>query len=328
MAAKSLVMRTPEDVLAYLPVVFGFHPSESVCIVGVSGAGMHARLDLPTTPEDREEGVRVLADAAARNGLRSVLLVTYSDEGVLVEAMGRELELAMLASGVAVLDHLWVSQGRYRHAGANGFEPVEGVPFDVSAHPLLAERVFAGSPVPVASREALVASLAGTPDPLEPMSAAVERLGRVAEMSTGLAAEARWMQGRVRRYVEDRERLDVADAARLLAGMMLARLRDVVLAEVDRERTAAALVDLMTDLTRRAQGPAVAPVASLLAFAAWQAGNGALAWCAVDKARAVEPTYSLAGLVAAALEGAVPPREWPGIEPGDLPVLGGDAETA
>ena len=54
---------------------------------------------------------------------------------------------------------------------------------------------------------------------------------------------------------------------------------------------------------------AAAP-AALLGFAAWQAGQGALAWCAVDRCHEVDPDYSLADLVAEALIRVVPPDAW------------------
>ena len=47
--------------------------------------------------------------------------------------------------------------------------------------------------------------------------------------------------------------------------------------------------------------------ASLLGFAAWLAGEGALAWCAVGLRPEAEPDYWLAALLAQALAGAVPP---------------------
>src|SRR3954465_5412779 len=53
-----------------------------------------------------------------------------------------------------------------------------------------------------------------------------------------------------------------------------------------------------------------APPATLLGFAAWLSGNGALAWCAVDCAQQCDPDYSLAALLADALAGAVPPSVW------------------
>ena len=50
--------------------------------------------------------------------------------------------------------------------------------------------------------------------------------------------------------------------------------------------------------------------AGLLAFAAWLSGDGALAWCAVERCLAADPDHTLAHLVARALEQAVPPSEW------------------
>jgi hypothetical protein len=54
----------------------------------------------------------------------------------------------------------------------------------------------------------------------------------------------------------------------------------------------------------------VAPAAGLLAFAAWLSGDGALAWCAVERSLGADPDHTLAKLVARALEEAIPPTEW------------------
>jgi hypothetical protein len=62
----------------------------------------------------------------------------------------------------------------------------------------------------------------------------------------------------------------------------------------------------------------------VLAFAAWLAGDGALAWCAVDRCQAVEPDHSLAGLVAQLLESATSPDDWEVLRPR----LGGTADPA
>jgi hypothetical protein len=55
----------------------------------------------------------------------------------------------------------------------------------------------------------------------------------------------------------------------------------------------------------------VAGPAAVLGLAAWLAGHGALAWCAVDRCQAVDPDNTLAGLVAEVLARAVPPSAWP-----------------
>ncbi len=54
---------------------------------------------------------------------------------------------------------------------------------------------------------------------------------------------------------------------------------------------------------------------AVLAFAAWLLGDGALAWCAVDRCRDAEPSHSLAGLVAQLLESATSPDHWEVLRP-------------
>jgi Domain of unknown function (DUF4192) len=49
-------------------------------------------------------------------------------------------------------------------------------------------------------------------------------------------------------------------------------------------------------------------VASLLAFTAWQCGNGALANIALDRALDDDPSYSLAKLLREALDAGAPPE--------------------
>ena len=69
-------------------------------------------------------------------------------------------------------------------------------------------------------------------------------------------------------------------------------------------------VTLWRDLVRRSPQDLVAAPASLLAFAAWLDGNGALAWCALDRVAAVDPAYPMAHFVGTLLEQAVPPSAW------------------
>lgn len=64
---------------------------------------------------------------------------------------------------------------------------------------------------------------------------------------------------------------------------------------------------LWTDLTRRAPESLVPAPASLLAFTAWQSGDGALANIAVERALAADPEYSMAHLIGQALEAGLPP---------------------
>src|SRR5260370_9284211 len=64
---------------------------------------------------------------------------------------------------------------------------------------------------------------------------------------------------------------------------------------------------LWIDLVRRLPADCVAPPAALLAFTAWQAGDGALASVAIERALEADPDYSMALLVADALHAGLPP---------------------
>jgi hypothetical protein len=69
-----------------------------------------------------------------------------------------------------------------------------------------------------------------------------------------------------------------------------------------------------SDVTRRAVPDLVAAPASLLAFAAWLAGHGALANVALDRALAQRPDYGMARLLRDALDRGVSPAVldgWP-----------------
>ncbi|MEV0157711.1 DUF4192 family protein [Micromonospora sp. NPDC050686] len=71
---------------------------------------------------------------------------------------------------------------------------------------------------------------------------------------------------------------------------------------------------MWADITRPAHPPLAAPPASLLAFAAWRRGEGALASVAVDRALAANPGYPLARLIDQALRAGLPPSVldgWP-----------------
>ena len=84
------------------------------------------------------------------------------------------------------------------------------------------------------------------------------------------------------------------------------RVRDDAWARMDPEHRTAHL-RLWTDVVRRAGQPYVPAPASLLAFTAWQSGDGALANIAIERALAADPGYSMALLLAEAVESGLPP---------------------
>lgn len=194
---------------------------------------------------------------------------------------------------------------------------MEGTPFVDATHPLTAQLVVDGHPVPLADRAALEASLLGDAAAVVDLEDAAARMLTVDSSRVRLGEEGRWVQRRVREFCADGIRLSDGDAARLVAAIARIGLRDVAWAEMTQDN-APSHVDLWADLVRRTPQQQAAPVAALLAFAAWLAGNGALSWCAVEHSRRSDPAYSLARLIAQALAGVVPPSAWsPPSPPGE-----------
>ena len=74
----------------------------------------------------------------------------------------------------------------------------------------------------------------------------------------------------------------------MLLGLQEQEGRDAAWAAMSRD-AAGGHVRLWTDAVQRAPDGLVAAPAAVLGLAAWLAGHGALAWCAVDRWRAVGP---------------------------------------
>jgi hypothetical protein len=68
-------------------------------------------------------------------------------------------------------------------------------------------------------------------------------------------------------------------------------------------------LSLWADIVRRTDGPWLPAPASLLAFTAWQCGDGTLANIALDRALGADPDYSMALLLRDILTAGVPPSQ-------------------
>ena len=313
--APAFRAKSPTDLLALVPSLLGFHPEDSVVLLTVGDAltPFHARVDLPTDPVGLVTVVDHLAGVAGRSRASRVALVVYSDDAGLAEAVTYRLEDGL--AGADLVCAVRADGDRWWPVGADPHDP--GTAYDLDTHPWTAQAVVAGRVV-LGSRRELAESLVGTdPEEAERIAAIADdvasRLGGSATPSAAratLVVEGRWVRRRVCRFLEDGRRLDAHDVARLTTLMAVSvEVRDVAWAEMSREN-AVRHVDLWRDVVRRAPVELRAAAASLLGFAAWLAGDGALAWCAVDRAQQAEPGYGLAGLLTQMLAGAMPPSAW------------------
>ena len=94
----------------------------------------------------------------------------------------------------------------------------------------------------------------------------------------------------------------------MLVALETISTRDALCEDMSRENRTSHMA-LWNDLTRRAPDEVRAAPASMLGFASWLHGDGAKAWCALDQVPADRP-YSMAAIVASALQNGIHPREW------------------
>ncbi|WGL53929.1 DUF4192 domain-containing protein [Nocardioides sp. BP30] len=304
----TLRAKTPEDLLAAIPVTLGFEPQDSVVMLTFGGpAPLHARIDLPPRgdPDALAAVVESLLGPCLLHAAPRVVFVLYGAGAVHGRHVVRALRRGFERKRIEVLECLRVDGGRWYSAdGRRPDVPAGGVPYDSDRHRFRAEAVMAGH-VTLGSRDELAASLAVD----EPGRAGVEAvLGEAvllsaAELATVCARHAD--AGTVPTDVE---------AAALLSTVQVGARRDAAWVPLTRD-SASGHVRLWRGLVRRAPEALRPAAAAVLAFAAWLQGDGALAWCALDRCFATDPGHSLGRLVAHLLSEALPPTAWESMRP-------------
>ena len=288
---------TPEDVLAAVPVVLGFEPLQSVVMLTFGGVEtFHARIDLPP-PTELDRAVTLLLEPALLHRVERVVFVLYAEDRPATRALLRRLRRSFRRAGIDVVETFRAHEGRWFAPGRPGAPP-GGVPYDISGHRFRAQAVTEGIVVH--------GSRAELEELLDARRDEVERVVRAARLALPSPP------GEIADLVDHRlsgGRFTTLELARVLLGLVEPGGRDAALAAMERE-AAQGHVRLWTDAVQRAPDDLVAAPAAVLALAAWLAGHGALAWCAVDRSRAATPECSLADLVADLLTRAVPPSAW------------------
>ena len=304
--ATALTARTPGDIAAFVPLALGFVPDHSGVMVSVGPpGGMHARIGLPHDPDDVDDVVEALLRPARRNGVREVIVVVYDDDTTVADEAAWAIHEEFTAAGIRVREVLRVHDDHwYAVLPGAPLAAYQGVPFTLADHAFTAQGVYDGR-VTHPSREALRATIATD-------AAAVRRAEPDLAAARVLPVGA--MEALVRRHVAAGTTFSGVELASVAATVVAPGRRDEAWAWLTRGEARRA-VDLWSDTVRRLPASHVAGPAAILAFAAWLSGDGALAWCAVDRCHEAVPDHSLALLVAQLLESATSPDTWSDLRP-------------
>jgi len=316
---------TPDAVLAVVPHMLGFYPSRSLVVLGLGPRQrvvVTFRYDLPD-PADFEIADDIADHAThvlGRERITAALLVGYGPEELVVPVVASTVR-SLIGSGVDVHEVLRADSGRYWSMLCDdaGCCPPEGRSYDPGSHPAAGTLTDAGLTAHP-DREALARTLqrpAGSADRIRRATVAAQlRLSQLVDYGAATGdpiprlratrTGRREVQRAIRRY-RDGGRIDSIEHLAWLAVLVAdLRVRDDAWARMDPAHSADHC-RLWTDIVRSAAIEFVPAPASLLAFTAWQSGNGALAVMAVERALAADPGYSMAHLIDSAVQAALPP---------------------
>ncbi|WP_127499128.1 DUF4192 domain-containing protein [Actinoplanes solisilvae] len=292
----TIAVRSAADLIAVTPYLLSFHPSDSIVVIGTVGriVTFVARHDLPPPGADGSEWI---ASLVARQGVEAAAVLGFGPATPVarsVEALAATLE----RRGLLVPEKLRITDGRWWMVGCADGRccPPEGRPVPSPSNPVAAAAIFQGQ-VALPDRAALVKQIAAVEgEPRRLMAAATKEVCDRLCIPRGFLRDQAGFA--VVRAVEERYAksgsLPFDETACL--GVMLAEpeVHDYAL---DRTADEPWRLSLWTEVTRRVEPVWVPGPATLLAYAAWRAGNGALARIALDRALLQDPGHRFAALL-------------------------------
>jgi hypothetical protein len=299
----------PDELLAIIPYMVGFHPDESVVAVFIRSGRVvvTARMDLP--PESAADELAEQIDyIAKRHRTQAVAIVGYSSASLSIH---RLLTRLMDRLGKHKLtDVLYAGHGRWWSLTcAEDCCPLSGTPFDLGSHPVSAAAVFAGLGT-LANRQELAASIGGPPE---------AELPRLQALADSLLADSEDLQdhraaARLAARVVDSATSDpgvLDERTCLLLGLLVTdvHIRDLAWALIN-PTNAEEQVRLWGGVVAHVPPTLAAAPLCLLGMAAWVDGSGALLNCCCERLAQVDPSYSMGRLLCEISAKAVPPSLW------------------
>ncbi len=310
-------LTSPHDLLAAIPFLIGYHPSDSLVLVSIKDdcVGMAMRIDYPI--DQSEIAFDLCASHISADEADGALIVAYQprerSDGDEVLA---QTTAALSRAGIAIYESILIAEGSYRSLLCHDITccPIDGRPVPPHDSSRIAmESVVAGHPMPFASFAELGTSV----------------------RSNLLAQEEQWLERVQKSYVDPSDSdlnnlqrdgatavIDLANdfitngistdqdlIAHVLGRLSEIQVRDFALGSHDGE-SAVGYQSMWMHLLRSAPPGFIAPVACLAAAIAYEHGDGALARAALDRAFVDSPTYSLALLLKRVFSAGWPPQSF------------------
>ncbi|SDN62611.1 DUF4192 domain-containing protein [Allokutzneria albata] len=319
-------LRDIADLVAGVPHLLGFHPTDSLVLICFAEkddsvrVGLALRVDLPADQDRQAVAAQLLAPVLGHRTAEMVAVVLCPAQPdpwpaeLPHSGLIAELDRVFGSVDVPIRHAVWAESIVDGAAWRCYDEPdCGGLLPDPAANPIATASALAGN-VTFASREEMRAVLdPDPPDALARRTAIIDALldsfgGVTPPGFDGPEAALRMVHATITAATEHPLRLSDEDVARLAMALANPTVRDACLATVLGDHAGAA-ESVWLALTRAVPGPERAEPATLLAYASYLRGDGALAGMALDLAEQADASHRLGRLLRTALDHGLPPAE-------------------
>lgn len=313
--SKPIRVRDAGDLFAAIPHLMGFHPTDSLVVLVLKDhlVSMTMRVDLPR-PRHRGQLAAQLEGPLLEQGASEVILVVvcppseHMPEELPHEPLVKVLRHQLGGVGIDVVEAVWLPSCQkdarwlcYLDLDCHGTLP------DPQLSAVAAASAHEGN-VTFESRAAMAAILAlDPPEALERRSTMLDELV-TASADAGPGTALRRVSDAIDAVEHRTGPLPDKEIVALARALADPEVRDASMGFAVQPRSRLA-ERLWLELTRACPAPERAEPACLLAFYAYQRGDGGIASVALDVAEEACPGHALSKLVRAAVSAAFPPSE-------------------
>jgi hypothetical protein len=313
--SKPIRVRDAGDLYAAIPHLIGFHPTDSLVVLVLKDhlVSMTMRVDLPR-PRHRGLLAAQLEGPLQEQGAAEVILVVvcppseHMPEELPHEPLIKALRHQLGGAGIDVVEAVWLPSCQkdaqwlcYLDIDCHGSLP------DPRLSAVAAASAHEGN-VTFESRAAMAAILAlDPPEALERRSALLDEL-MTADPDPDPHTELHRVSDAIDAVEHRKGSLPDKEIAALARALAVPDVRDASLGFATQSRCRTA-ERLWIELTKSCPAPERAEPACLLAFYAYQRGDGGIASIALDVAEEACPGHALTKLIRSAVSAAFPPSE-------------------